>query len=148
MKPFVFIFLIAFFISCEKDCNLPVQIIGIGEIIGNARVSQPLITWEMRNKEHIIRTDQENVYDLKVSFDEGKTYDSIDFNKYTLLGKYADGSCNVTFDRNVLKISSENKYLFRIKIYQCGTCKRHWESMNWVLVPKIQVGYSVEFLVE
>lgn len=140
----------AFAISCNenKHCELPTQIIGTGEIVSNALVSQPLITWVMKEQEHIIKADSQNIFNLKVSFDNGNTYDNIDFNKYTLLGKYARENCKATFERNVTKNDSQKKYFYKIKVYQCGTCKTNWESMNWALVPKIPNDYNVSFTVE
>lgn len=132
--------------SCRKDeCELPDQIIGTGEIIENALVSQPVITWEMRDKVHVIQDDSLNKYNLKVSFDNGSTYDPIDFSMYTLLGKYARGKCNVTFERNVIRNDSQKKLYYDIKVHQCGTCEINWESMNWVLIPKMPNDYEVVF---
>jgi hypothetical protein len=147
-KMFLMIFLIATLSCIKKNCEVPKQIIGTGEIVSTAKVSHPLTTWVMRDKEHIIQSDSQNVYNLQVSFDDGKTYDSIDFNKYTLLGKYASEGCEVTFQRNVTKNDSEKKYYYKIIVHQCGLCLTNWESMNWVLVPKIPDDYSVEFEVE
>ncbi len=150
MRILIISFMLVFFISCnkERNCELPTQIIGTGEIIPNALVSQPLITWDMKNQEHIIKSGSQNVFNLKVSFDNGKTYDTIDFNQYTLLGKYARGSCKVTFERDVTKEDTQKKYFYKIKIHQCGTCKTNRESMNWVLVPKIPDDYNVSFTIE
>lgn len=147
MKNLLLSFVMTFSISCnrDKDCELPIQTTGTGEIVSKALVSQPLITWDMKNQEHIIKADSQNVFNLKVSFDNGNTYDTIDFDRYTLLGKYAREGCRVTFDRNVTKDTSQKKYFYKIKVHQCGTCKTNWESMNWVLVPKITDDYNVTF---
>ncbi len=151
MKNLILLSLVMIFaISCNTDnnCEVPKQIIGTGEIVSNALVSQPLITWEMKDNEHVIRTDSENIFNLKVSFDNGNNYDSIDFDKYTILGKYANEKCKVTFERHVTKDDTQEKYFYNIKIHQCGTCKTNWESMNWVLVQKIPDDYNVSFTVE
>lgn len=138
-----------FAMGCDKRCVLPPQIIGTGEIIPNALVvSQTYTTWEMTSKEHVIKADSQNVYNLKVSFDNGSTYVPIDFNQYTLLGKHASGGCQVVFERNVTKDDVQKKYFYRIKVHQCGTCKKYMESMNWVLVPRIPDDYTVSFIVE
>ena len=57
--------------SNGKDCEMPTQILGTGEIVSTAWVFQSLITWEMRDNEHVIRTDSQNVFNLTVSFDNG-----------------------------------------------------------------------------
>lgn len=132
--------------SCRKnECDLPKQIIGTGEIVENALISQPIITWEMRDKEHIIQVDSLNIYNLEVSFDDGSTYNPIDFSKYTLLGKYARGNCRVTFERNVSRNDSQKKVYYDIEVHQCGNCEINCESMNWVLIPKIPNDYEVIF---
>lgn len=150
MKYLILSLVIALTISCKKDrnCELPKQIIGTGEIVSNALVSQPLITWDMKNQEHIIKADSQNVFNLKVSFDNGNTYDTIDFNQYTLLGKYTRENCKATFERDVRKNDAQKEYFYKIKVHQCGTCETNWESMNWVLVPKIPEDYSVSFIVD
>lgn len=150
MKNLILSLLLSFTFSCNKDksCELPTQIIGTGEIVSNALISQALISWEMKSNEYIIKAASQNVFNLKVSFDNGNTYDTIDFNQYTLLGKYARENCKVTFDRNITKNDAQKKYLYNIKVHQCGTCEINWESMNWVLVPKIPDDYTVSFNLE
>jgi hypothetical protein len=132
----------------DKKCKLPQQIIGTGEIVTNALVNQPLIQGDMSQKEHVIRSDSENMYHLQVSFDNGNTYTDIDFNQYTLLGKYASGACRVIFERNVSKNLEQKQIVYIISVLQCGICKTNWESMNWVLVPKIPDNYEVVFEVK
>lgn len=150
MRSVVVWFLMTLILSCtkNKNCYLSQQIIGNGEIVSNALVSQPLITWDMKNQEHIIQADTQNVFELKVSFDNGNTFDDIDFKQYTLLGKYARENCKATFERNVSKDDSQKKIFYNLKIKQCGKCETNWESMNWVLVPKIPENYNVIFNIE
>ena len=150
MKNLLIIFFMLSSISCiqDKKCDLPAQIIGSGEIVSNALVDQPLINWEISKFEHVIQTDSQNVFNLKVSFDNGATYGTINFNQYTLLGKYASGGCQVVYEREVSKIDVAKKCFYKIKVHQCGTCEKYSESMNWVLVSKIPKDYSVSFIVE
>ena len=148
MKTFLIIISILLLYSCDKEQQLPKQIIGAGEIIDNALIYQKLITYEMSSKEHIIKTSSENIFDLEVSFDGGATYDTIDFNKYTLLGKYASGQCKAVFERDVSKIVSEKTYWYKIKVLQTGNCEINIESMNWVLIPKMEDDYTIDFQVE
>lgn len=149
-KIFIFIITVLFLFSCNPDrkCKLPEQDIETGMIVSNALVSHPLITGEMRDKEHIIRSDSENIYSLQVSFDEGKSFQNIDFSQYTLLGKRASGQCHVHFERDVSVNVEQKQVLYIIRIRQCGTCKKFLELMNWVLIPKIPDDYNVTFKVE
>ena len=146
----IYIVLISVFMlnSCAKEKQLPEQIIGTGEIIDNALVYQKLITYEMSSKEHIIKSSSENIFDLQVSFDSGATYDTINFNKYTLLGKYANGQCKAVFERDVNKVVSKKLYKYKILVHQTGNCEIHIESMNWVLIRKMEDDYTIDFQVE
>lgn len=150
MKKITFLFfpILLITISCEKNCELPTQIIGTGEIISNASVSHPLTTLEMTNNGHVIRTQEENVFDLKVKFEGDSIFDAIDFTQYTLLGKYASGGCRVVFERNVTRNDSQKNVLYDITVHQCGDCQIYHGEMNWVLIPKIPDDYTVTFVVE
>jgi hypothetical protein len=148
MKNALIFIILSLFFSCEREQQLPEQIIGTGEIIDNALIYQKLITHEMGSKEHVIKSKADNIFDLQVSFDNGSNYDSIDFSKYTLLGKYANGGCHVVFERDVSKQEAEKKYTYKIKVLQTGNCEINVESMNWVLIPKIEDEYSVNFILE
>lgn len=72
----------------------------------------------------------------------------VDFTKYTLLGNYADGSCNVAFSRSVLYDRTTNRYVYVVNVRQAGSCKVLKYSMNWVLVPKLAAGSTVVFQVK
>jgi len=138
--------------SCNdmyKGCkNMPDQIIGTGEIIHNAIVWYSTFDNYNEPKEgQIITSDSLNIFNLVVSFDNRATFIPIDFSKYTVLGKYADGGCRVVFDRNVTKNIEKKKYTYTITVIECGTCKELELSMNWVLIPKIEDDFSVDFLV-
>jgi len=78
----------------------------------------------------------------------GMTLPEIDFNTQTLLGLYADGTCNVGFDRIVLRDDDLKKYTYTVGVNACGMCESLRFSMNWVLVPKLPEDYTVEFIVE
>ncbi len=72
----------------------------------------------------------------------------IDFDTHSLLGLYADGSCNVGFDRIVTQNDNTKKYTYTVNVNACGNCESLHFSMNWVLVPKLPDDYTVEFVVE
>ncbi|GAB3642928.1 hypothetical protein GCM10027423_35640 [Spirosoma arcticum] len=71
----------------------------------------------------------------------------VDFSKYTLLGNYAQGGCDVAFTRNVIRDDTRKKYVYTVTVREAGACKKLGFSMNWVLVSKLPVGYSVDFKV-
>ena len=138
-------------ISCDKlgynHCkNMPKQIAGgTGEIINNVLLKS---NYHSSKEGLVITSDSLNFLNVTVSFDNGATYNPIDFSQYTLLGKYAVGNSRaVFFDRNVTKDVKNQKYIYTIRVISCG----EWEddtNMNWVLVPKIEDNFTVEFIVE
>jgi len=72
----------------------------------------------------------------------------IDFSKSTLLGIYTSGGgCNIQFIREVEKEEENKKYVYTIRIRECGWCDMGFISMNWVLVPKLPEGWIVKFIV-
>ena len=136
--------------SCKLDMykgckNMPEQTSGTGLIIQNAVIVD---FSSITNEELIITSESQNNLNLEVSFDNGKTYNPIDFSKYTLLGKYAEADCSAEFNRDVAKYIEQQKYVYKIKVVHCGLCKKLKISMNWVLIPKIEDDFSVEFVVE
>ncbi len=142
------IVLIMICLGCEKKCKESSHS-GTGEIIANALIKEPFSEIVRDDNIYVIQADSQNVFDLEVSFDGGSTYDSINFQEYTLLGRYAAGQgCDVYFDRNVTKNEEGKKTYYNIKIYQCGSCKMLAKSMNWVLVPKISETDTVVFIVQ
>jgi len=148
MKSILYLLLaVSIFSACKKTDELPEQIIGTGEIISNAKVLPGLLSIDYTgiSGEYMINTASENIYELMVSYDNGLTLDSINFVKYTLLGQYASGPCNVVFERNVFKNVPAKTYKYDVKIYQEGSCESLASSMNWVIIPKMEDGYTVEF---
>lgn len=73
---------------------------------------------------------------------------SFDFEKYTLLGQYADGQCETKFIREVFKEESLQRYHYKVTVKNCGACKSSAYSYNWVLVPKLENGWTVSFEVD
>lgn len=73
------------------------------------------------------------------------TIPSVDFSTTTILGKRAQGNCELKFVREVKKIESEKRYHYKIIVYSCGTCKSLGFSYNWVAVPKLPADWKVTF---
>ncbi|HON20432.1 MAG TPA: hypothetical protein PLW70_03765 [Bacteroidales bacterium] len=149
-KTFLIVLLLTgIFWNCGRQCILPKEVIGTGEIVSNALVPHPeKIPLNLRNGNFCIREDSLNIYNLQVSFDGGNYYEAIDFSKYTVLGKYTNGGgCSVVYERNVSKNISNKKILYSITVHQCGYCDMYSECMNWVLVPKIPEDYTIEYKV-
>ena len=74
---------------------------------------------------------------------------SADFSKYTLLGKYAEGSgCTTNFKKDVKDEQNKKILVYTVNVEEEGMCKPLRSSMNWILLPKLSSDYKVEFIVE
>jgi hypothetical protein len=109
-----------------------------GLILQSASISCSTITGKDR-----FRIDSDSVY--KQTFDSTCALPQIDFRTNTLLGLYASGGCEVKFIREVKKTASSIEY--RVKVNECGICKKLGFSFNWVLVPKLSASDEVTFVV-
>lgn len=137
--------------SCEKQCVLPEEEIGTGEIISNASLrmgganSNELL---QKVAGECIQSDSQNTDNLQVSFDGGIIYKVIDFSKYTVLeNRVTTGGCSVIYERNVSKDITHKKIVYTVTANQCGGCEKLNTSWNWVLVPKIPEDYTIEYKV-
>ena len=137
--------------SCERQCILPKEEIGTGEIISNAKVStvnKHLNEIPQKEAGKCIQSDSQNIDNLRVSFDGGMYYQTIDFSKYSVLEKEVNtAGCSVVFERYVSKDIKHKKIVYTITVHQCGGCEKNNTSWNWVLVPKIPEDYTIEFKV-
>jgi len=100
----------------------------------------------MSDNEYVINSESE-YHSILDTNNCQPTY--IDFSQYTLIGKYAKGTgCSVEFKRNFYVNHEDKIYLYEIKVKEKGLCKKFDESMNWIIVPKIQSGYTVTFKIK
>ena len=106
-----------------------------------------LCNCEFDEKEYLI--DSDALLDSLFNIENLQSYQcekpDIDFTKYTLLGQYASGGCEVKYIREVEKDENNKQYVYTIKVRDCGTCKRMRVNWNWVLVPKLPNGWTVKF---
>lgn len=73
---------------------------------------------------------------------------SFDFNSYTLLAIETYGSCNMKTIKNVERNDQLQKYLYHVQVEDCGCFNKRLDTdHNAVVVPKLPVGYTVEFVV-
>lgn len=80
---------------------------------------------------------------------ENESFPVIDFSEYALLGLWADGGgCSINYYRTVGDIQDEHKYIYTVTVQECGFCEMYGFSYNWVLVPKLPTGYTVDFQVK
>lgn len=71
----------------------------------------------------------------------------VDFENEMILGCFAQASgCEVLFHKEVQRIEPLRRYLFTVTTQSCGNCRSSFTSYNWVRVPRLPAGYTVEFL--
>lgn len=72
----------------------------------------------------------------------------VDFENEMVLGFVVEAAgCEVLFHKDVQNIESLRRYLFTVTTQSCGNCRSKLYSYNWVLVPRLPAGYTVDFLV-
>lgn len=136
MKNLILFIVLLLTIGCSK--------IGYDKIEDIQSISINCFT--MSDNEYVINSESE-YYSILDTNNCQPTY--IDFSKNTLIGKYANGTgCSVEFKRRFFVNQEDNIYLYEIKVKEKGWCKKSDESMNWIIVPKIQNGYSVTFKIK
>jgi hypothetical protein len=89
--------------------------------------------------------DNDSIYQQTFDTLMNCTLPAINFNEYTLLGLYAEGQCEIRFDREVKRLEDEQFYLYKVIVHDCGLCKSLIYSYNWVTVPKLPAGWTVTF---
>lgn len=100
------------------------------------------------NEAYQVFEDSIRIHPLNTNCDTA-SLTPIDFNVFTLLAKKTSGGgCSVIYDRKVLKDSENKKIIYKIKVQYEGPCDMLISSWNWVYIPKLEEGYSVEFQVE
>jgi hypothetical protein len=77
------------------------------------------------------------------------TLPEVNFSQYTLLGKYTEGSgCSIEFQKKVYRNDTNKTITYVIKVVTDGSCDMLGTSMNWVLIPKIPLNYTINFKVK
>ena len=119
-----------------------------GLIVSDVIINQPGCCDHdtVTENKHIINSEEEyyNLFD-DIMYCDSSDLPQVDFKKYTMLGQYASGGCEVKFIREVTNDEKTHEYLYTITVRDCGACQVHVSSMNWVLVPKLPENYTVRF---
>jgi hypothetical protein len=140
------------FIACEEDKLIDItdqckfENIIFGECFTrfyNYGQDQIVIT---NNETYLIFCDSVRVLPYSPNCDSA-TPEIINFTQYSLLAvSTGGGGCDAYYERKILKDIQHKKIIYKIKARYTGECMAILSSWNWVLIPKIEEGYSVEFL--
>lgn len=127
--------------SCNKGGEECVSVIENSGIIESS-VSFPCDT-PFYNGNFVIDSEEDldSVMNLEVVCERPE----IDFTQYTMLGKYAWTEEKGSYYRNVEKDTVNLTYDYTITVKTCGECNCLSQNMNWVLVPKLPEGWTVDF---
>jgi hypothetical protein len=144
MRSFLFFALILTlgFTSCKK-CD-PTNSYG-GEVLGDAIVRVP----GNNAPQPIMITDADEVsFPVEVSFDNGFTYELVDFSKYTVFAIPTIATCSSGYDRSVVLSPSASVAKYTVTVTECSTCEGSARIENWVVTNKVPQGYSALFEVK
>jgi len=127
--------------SCNK-CEVEDVSTGIIETEGQLRiVGNPYGS-------ELIREQHPEGIEYLISYDEGVTYEPVDFTKYDLMVLPTQSSCLASYYKDV-KLDVENeKVVYTLRIEECGTCNQQVSLKNWVLIDKVPANYTPEFILE
>lgn len=141
-KTILFIAILGILItSCNKDeetCESIIENSGIIEASVSFQCDNPFYTGNF-----VIDSNEE--LDSVMNLNSGCNQPEIDFSQYTLLGKYAWTEDKGSYYRNVEYDSTNLEYDFTITVETCGECNCLSQNMNWVIVPKLPEGWTVDF---
>jgi hypothetical protein len=114
--------------SCNKGCDFPED-----ENLG-AIVTDAIVFGGNTGGIATVHAQPSGQYDLKVSFDNGYTYNPVDFDTYTVFNFPVTAGCNSHYERDISVLGSTVKY--KITVESCPDCEEEYRTDNWVLVRK------------
>jgi len=86
------------------------------------------------------------LYEEKIPCEKGYYAPDIDFEQYSLLGRYASGGgCTIDFEKTIYQDDTNKQIIYELFVNEKGLCEMAAVSMNWILVPTIPEGYEVVF---
>lgn len=130
--------------SCKRNnCPTQGQIENNGEIISNVSIA---FDSSITSNEYVIRNSSENSVKAKLKFDNRSTFDTINFDDYTLLGKnIVFQSGGIIKKRNLTINTTRKEAICTIEIESCGQNKVGLSKVDWLLTSKIPDDYTVKF---
>lgn len=85
---------------------------------------------------------------IEVSFDEGITYEPVDFSEYSVFSLPTTASCSSGYARNVSRNDQAEVVTYTINITECDDCEGTTTIQNWVLTSKVPANYTPIFEVD
>lgn len=82
---------------------------------------------------------------IEVSFDEGVSYEAVDFTQYTVFALPTTASCSSGYNRNVATNDAGSTVTYSITITECDYCEGTTSIPNWVLTTKVPPTFTPIF---
>ena len=81
--------------------------------------------------------------EFEVSFDGGLTKVPVNWNAYDIVSNSMIVKCKASFVRDVTIDNVNNLVIYKVTATTCASCEADRFVENFVLIPKVQAGYSV-----
>jgi hypothetical protein len=134
--------------SCEKSpkCWGKVEK-NEGEIIADTTLCTNCTILTNENEGFVVnsQTDLWNIYYRNFGNQGTCEVRDFDFRNYSLLGMTTITSCKYKITREVTVDDAAEIYYYDIYIKECGSCDEKHYLPNWVMIPKLKLGYKVVF---
>ncbi len=82
---------------------------------------------------------------IEVSFDNGLTYEPVDFSEYSVFSLPTTASCSSGYTRNISRSDQAQVVTYTVTITECEDCEGTTTIQNWVLTGKIPDSYTPVF---
>lgn len=139
------------FSSCKKKCTINKEDTNSGQIIveknGGLVVVMPLsgyMTSNVTPQQHLIQANHTYADRYEVSFDGGINKGPVDYNIYNIVAFPLYMTCEAALDREVLIDNVNQKVIYNITVTECANCNESYIMENYVLIPKVPIGYQLE----
>lgn len=123
----------------------------LGLITANLSFGDCFVEAGMNGTQWVVRNEAEYeklaFHFLSKTDCEASTVPDIDFEAYSLLGVLSVTDCNSIYSREVVELHEVKQFIYSVNVEWAGSCDGLVTQRNWVLVPKIPEGYTVNFYV-
>jgi hypothetical protein len=127
--------------SCKK-CTVAEEDVNTGAIVEGALVYPKVGYLTDVVGVHVTGANQYS-NEFEVSFDGGVTKQAVDWNTYDILSNSMIVNCKASFVRDVTYDNVNSLVLYKVTATTCKSCEAERFIENFVLIPKVQAGYSV-----
>lgn len=131
--------LAVFAVSSCKKC-VPEEDTATGDIVTTAIVRFGGKIYDEPSK-GIVRSEAENYAEFEISFNQGQTYEAIDWSLYSVMYQSSSVSCSAQYNRSVTIDDINGTVLYQIDIKECPKCGTNYRLFNAVIVNKVPAGH-------